>query len=422
MNSNRKWAGLIAGTIMLLFIGLIYGWSIFSKFLGEIFAGWDPSQLRQPFTLSIVFFCVGGFIAGNLTKKIKNRYVVLISAALLFAGFFLLSRVLNENDPDGSIIALNIFYGVMNGFGVGLSYNAILSAVMPWFPGKTGIASGILLLGFGVGSLVLANVVSNLVAFIGIFQTFFVIGLAVAGVLVIGSFFIKKPDVIPAPITPDVAKGGGAVAETGGGEAALLAVKRDYPLSETVRTSTFWLLFIWNVLICSGGLLVIGGAAQIAEAFGAAAVLGLIVSVFNGVGRPVNGTLYDMLGRKKAMIFNSCVMIAGGLTLLAGAITGSATLIFIGLPLMGICYGGSPALISAGTAGFFGQKHFAMNFAATTFCLVPGAFIAQEIVSKLQQGSGGSYNSTFIMIIILGAAAFAVNIALTVSAKKNSLE
>jgi OFA family oxalate/formate antiporter-like MFS transporter len=109
MESGRKFGYLIVGTVMLRFIGLIYGWSIFSKHLSVVFTDWDKTQLQLPFTISIIFFCLGGFVAGNLTKKIKNRYVVLISAVFLFAGFFLLSRMLNEGNPDGSIIMLDIF-------------------------------------------------------------------------------------------------------------------------------------------------------------------------------------------------------------------------------------------------------------------------------------------------------------------------
>jgi OFA family oxalate/formate antiporter-like MFS transporter len=428
MNLNKKWINLTAGTLMLLFIGLIYGWSIFSKFLAVIFVEWEPSQLRLPFTLSIVFFCIGGFVAGNLTKKLTNRTVIYISAIFLFAGFTLLSTMLKETEPGTSIIMLNIFYGVLNGFGVGLSYNAILSAVTPWFPGKTGIASGILLLGFGIGALALASLVTKLVESLGLFRTFFVLGALVAGVLVLGATFIKKPDSATIKKFAKIAEKAGVakLTENSDNKTAKttkpLVEKRDFTLKETVTTPTFWLFFLWNVLIGTGGLLVIGGAAQIAEAFGAAAVLGLIVSVFNGIGRPINGTSYDILGRGIAMSINSGIMCLAGAVLFFGAVTQNAVLIFIGLPLMGICYGGSPALLSAGTAGFFGQKHYAQNFGAATFCLVPAALIAQQIVAILQKGSDISYNSTFMAIIVLGLLAAMLNVIVTISAKRQNLE
>jgi OFA family oxalate/formate antiporter-like MFS transporter len=403
---------------MLLFIGLIYGWSIFRGPLGEVFTGWDKTQLSLPFTISIIFFCVGGFVGGKLTQRLKSGIVVLISAAFVFAGFFLLSVVLNRDNPSGSLIALDVLYGVLVGFGVGISYNAILSSVTPWFPGQTGLASGILLLGFGVGALVLAGLVTMLVGSVGIFRTFAVLGVLVAAVLVVGSFIIKKPEAAPAP----AAQAGGAKPAEASGADGAAAVTKDYTLGETLRTSVFWLLFVWNIALCAGGLLVIGSAAQIAESFGALGALGLIVSVFNGVGRPINGTLYDKLGRAKAMVFCNCAMILAGLLLLVAALTGSAVFIFIGLPLVGISYGGSPALLSASTAGFFGRKHFAVNFAAGTFCLIPAAIIGPIIAARLQESSGGAYNTTFIMLLALAVVSLAISIALTVAARKTKME
>jgi OFA family oxalate/formate antiporter-like MFS transporter len=108
--------------------------------------------------------------------------------------------------------------------------------------------------------------------------------------------------------------------------------------------------------------------------------------------------------------------------LLFGALTGSAVFIFIGLPLIGISYGGSPALLSASTAGFFGQKYSSVNFAAGTFCLAPAAIIGPIIAAKLQESSGGSYNTTFVMLSILAVVAVILNVALTASAKRTKME
>jgi OFA family oxalate/formate antiporter-like MFS transporter len=415
LNTGKKWGYLVAGAIMLLFIGLIYGWSIFRGPLNVVFTDWDKTQLSLPFTLSIIFFCTGGFVGGKLTQRIKNRFVVLIAAVFVFAGFFLLSVMLNEGDPTGSLVALDVLYGVLVGFGVGMAYNSILSAVTPWFPGQTGLASGILLLGFGVGALVFASFVTMLVARVGIFSTFAILGVVVAAVLVAGSFFIKKPEAVQDAAATAVKS------ETPADGGATLVV-RDYPISETLKTPVFWLFFIWNVAICAGGLLVIGSAAQIAESFGALATLGLIVSVFNGIGRPISGTLYDKIGRMKAMVFCNCVMVLAGVLLLLAAITGSAALVFIGLPLVGISYGGSPALISAATAGFFGRKYFAVNFAAGTFGLAPAAIIGPIISAKLQESASGAYNTTFIMLLVLAVVSFALNFVLTAAARKAKME
>lgn len=122
------------------------------------------------------------------------------------------------------------------------------------------------------------------------------------------------------------------------------------------------------------------------------------------------------------MVLCNCLMILAGVLLLLAAVTGAAALVFIGLPLVGISYGGSPSLLSASTAGFFGRKYFAVNFAAGTFCLAPAAIIGPIIASKLQESSGGAYNTTFIMLIVLAVVALALNFALTAAARKAKLE
>ena len=121
MNTNKRWLYLCTATLTLLFLGLIYAWSIFRTPFSEIFPDWTISQMSLTFTISMIFFCLGGFVGGLMSKKLSVRVRFLISAVMLFAGFFVVSMV-DPAKPASSLTMLYIFYGVFGGGGVGIAY------------------------------------------------------------------------------------------------------------------------------------------------------------------------------------------------------------------------------------------------------------------------------------------------------------
>ena len=88
-----------------------------------------------------------------------------------------------------SLYLLYIFYGVLCGTGVGIGYNCVISTINKWFPDKAGFSSGMLLMGFGTGGLVLGGIVDIMMDNMGLFTTFRY--LAIAGtVILFGGFFL----------------------------------------------------------------------------------------------------------------------------------------------------------------------------------------------------------------------------------------
>ena len=397
---KNRYIYLAAGTVILLFLGLIYAWSIFRSPFNKIFEIWTVSELSMTFTISIIFFCLGGFLCGKLTARIKQCNIIRIAAALLFLGFFSVSR-LDASQPRQSLIMLYIFYGVFCGTGVGMGYIAVISAVNRWFPGKIGFSSGIMLMGFGLGGMVLGSVVNLLIVNQGLLQTFFILAVTIAIILAAGSFFIRTPAAVqsakPGSTAPD---------------------RPDFSPAQMLKSPAFWLFFTWGVTISSAGLLVINSAATIAAAYGAPAVLGLIVSVSNGGGRVLIGTLTDKIGRSKTMYIDSMCLLASGICLLMGAMQQNIIFIILGFVLVGTSYGGSPSLSSPVILLFFGPKYYAVNLSLNNFILIPAAIIGPPVSSTLQERSGGAYQSTFIMIIIFSVLAFILNATLKRFAEK----
>lgn len=87
-------------------------------------------------------------------------------------------------------------YSMLDGFGIGMAYNLIITTISAWFPDKKGICTGCMMMGFGASALLLGNVAD---AFfqnpnVGWRKTFMGIGVALGIVLLVAAIFIHLPE------------------------------------------------------------------------------------------------------------------------------------------------------------------------------------------------------------------------------------
>lgn len=96
------------------------------------------------------------------------------------------------------------------GLGSGLSYNAVMSTMVRWFPDRPGLISGVLLMGFGGGSFLIGKLYQAWTpAGVGGWRTsFLVLGIVCFAVLAVCSFFFVAPG---ADFTAPAGKGDNAV-------------------------------------------------------------------------------------------------------------------------------------------------------------------------------------------------------------------
>lgn len=401
-NINKRYLYLAAGTTILLFLGLIYAWSIFKKPLTADFPSLSSFELSMTFTVSMIFFCLGGFFSGRLSGVIGYKKRLFLAAIMIFTGFFCLSQI-KLLGQEHIAFKLYVLYGFLCGFGVGIGYNTTISAIVPWFPEKTGFASGVMLMGFGFGGLVLGSAVNYTISKIGILGSFLALSIVLPITIVCVTLLLRQPEEKDASALL-------ALQSQTKRSASSAAAKEP---SAMLRTSFFWSYMCWNILLTASGLLVVGSAAQIVMLFGAPAVLGLIISVFNGAGRVIIGALFDKAGGPVTSFVNGgCLMIAGCL-LYAGSVSSSITLIVAGLIFCGISFGGIPSITSAWIKHSYGARYYPVNFSIANFSLIPSAIIGPLVSSYLYNRSGGSYNSTFIMIIAFAAIAMSLSVILS---------
>lgn len=410
-STKKRWTVLAVSTISLLFLGLIYAWSIFKAPLSELYPAWTESQLSLTFTISISMFCIGGFIGGITGKIFKVRTKFLITAVMLFAAFFAVS-LMNTANPGTSLVMLYVFYAFLGGGGVGFAYNAIIGQATKWFPDIVGIASGIMLMGFGLGALVLGGIASSMMASIGVPATFKIIAVAIAVVMVLAAIFIKAPTekelaaFKPAVKASDIKDIDNGVV--------------NYTPGEMVKSSMFWLFLLWVIAISAAGLLVINNAANISVAYGGTAILGMIVSLANGFGRIINGSIFDKIGNIISLLCCTLFMLIAGVLLSLGDAAGTYILILAGLVFVGIAFGGCPALTSAYFNKIFGPKHFPTNFSLGNSNLLVASAVGPMLSSKLLVAANGSYVTNFYAVVAMAAVGFVVWIVLARVLKKNA--
>ena len=380
--------------LMLLCLGLIYGWSIFVAPLEAEF-GWVRAQTSLTFTISMAMFCIGGLAAGMLVMRgIKRSYLMVTAGLLLLGGFYAAGY-------SAQLAHFYIFYGVLCGFGVGVSYNLLISAVTKLFPGKQGFISGILMMSFGFGGLVLGSLCASLLISLGWRSTFKIIGLLIGLIVIVGSVVIDIAGKKLASQLP-------VQAATGSGKSGKEIGSREYSVREMMKSPSFIILFAWLVLLSSAGLMIIGHVAPSILELGAepatAAMAVGVVSVSNGAGRVLFGLSFDRIGMKKTLwLINLCLLTAG--LLLSFAVgTANIGLLLFGCAFMGISYGGSPVSTSAVVHRLFGHQNFSGNFSVAVTNLLFAALIGPTVAASLQ-GSTGSYQTSYYVLIGIGVLA-----------------
>ena len=397
---KKRWLYLVTGVFAMLFSGVLYAWSILKIPFKETFS-WSDSSLALNFTLTMCFFCLGAFFGSQLCKKLGVTITLIISAVLVGAGF-VVTGFLNAN----LLYLLFISYALLAGTGIGISYNVIVSTVTAWFPDKKGFCSGCLMMGFGISTLMLGNVISKMFEneSIGWSKAYIILGIVIAIAIAIAAFILKRPDndtILPQAKSRKVTK-------------KEAFESRDYKTSEMLKSFTFWRAFVCMAFITAVGNSVISFARDLVISVDAAPALATtlvgVLAIFNGIGRVLTGAVYDILGRKTTMISaNILTIVAAGITLLA-VFTNSLPLCIVGLCLTGISYGSCPTVTSAFSASFYGQKYFATNYSIINFNLIVASFIATFANNLLI--NSGSYIAPFVMLLVLAVAALGLNFSI----------
>src|ERR1700733_13010026 len=133
----NRWAIAWAGVLVMILAGTVYAWSNFTQPLIASF-GWNATQASLVFGIAIFFIGVGAVFGGRWQDRVGPH----------------------------DVWWWDVTYGVIGGFGNGMAYITPVATVTKWFPDKRGLASGMVVMGFGLGAFIYGFVLKAVPGFV----------------------------------------------------------------------------------------------------------------------------------------------------------------------------------------------------------------------------------------------------------------
>ncbi len=328
--------------------GTVYAWSFFQTMLVHQ-SGWSHTETAWAFSIAIFSLGISAAWAGSALGRLGPRRLALAGSVMFSGGYVIASAAL-------WLEFLPLFYlgyGVIGGAGIGLGYVTPVATVAKWFPDHKGLVTGIVVMGFGVGALLLSKGLAPLLMVRtqgDLSLVFLWLGIVFACILIPCSLALGNPQA--------VAQGGAKPSAEP--EAAL-------PYLTSSQFIIMWTVFFFNI---AAGISVISFQSELLqEVWGLAdptiepavlaeygATLIAASSVCNGAGRLFWGLLSDRIGRVKVFrtLLASQMVVFGVLMTETNPWVFSALVCYVLL-----CFGGGFATMPPYILDVFGTEKMA---------------------------------------------------------------
>ena len=367
---------LVTGSILQLFLGIIYVWSVFKNPVGAHY-GWEPVDVGLTASFMLCFFVIGILAGGKAQVKIGVKLTVLIGGLMVAVG--MLATAFIPVGGKAPVFLIYLFYGIIGGFGVGAGYNAIISTAQKWFPQNRGFATGISVCAFGLSTVIFAPLVTILIASLGVNYTFLILAAGFAAAVLLLFSFIKTPEQAANTAAP-VLKG------------------KQYTTTEMIKTPRFYLIALSLMFGTSVFFIINPDIKDLAinrglESF--ATYLVMFVGIANALGRLGAPLMSDKIGRELADVIILAVTALGAF----GLCFAEGILLIVIIAAVAFCYGGYSGLYPVLTSENFGIKNIGSNYGAVMVGFMLSALLFPIVINKV--------DSQQLKFIILGAIAAA---------------
>lgn len=384
-------------TIDMMIAGLVYAWSAISPDLIKSFGNIPNSRSSLVFTVCMIFFCLGGLLAGKLSSKTSRENIITIGILFVSLGLVISAGVKSFN-------LLFITYSFLCGIGSGFIYNAGLGLVVFIDEKKIGMISGILLMAYGIGGFLMGFIYSALSTILSSYrQIFIALGIVFGLFRFFSSFFINIKD-----------------------DTKQNVIKNDHK-NKALKSFDFYLYFLWTTVLSGIGIAIIAHADKIISSqvqediLKYLSVLSGTAALSNGVVRVLHGFLLDKF-KLKNMIFLAPIMFIttyGILSLTSKIKVNLLIAIFI-LILGGASFGSLPPMNSTFMKKVFGKEEYSFNLALVNLNILIASFFP-VVFGKLMD-AGFRFSNIYLIFCSASVFAFLISIVLSVRINKYIIE
>lgn len=348
---TRRWLMLPAALAVHLCIGHAYAVSGLQGPLMHLLAGpeWTQKELSSVFSVSIVMLGVAAALSAPWLARGYSRIITAL-AAVLFGASFLVAAV---GVYTHELWLLYLGFGVIGGLGLGFGYVSPVVTLMKWFPQQRGLMSGLVIAGFGGGTMIGIPLTNELIEY---FRTPTSPGIAAALATQGAIYFLVMMSAAAVLRRP------AATATEQEAQDRPHAHPSDY--LKAVRTPQFALLWVVLMANVAAGIGLLGDAptilrhtfGEVATPLVIASFLGLL-SLFNMGGRMLSAIATDRLGRRNTYTLLLILGVALHTTvILFGPATNIGTFA-LRCAFIILLYGASFATIPAYIIDCFGTRH-----------------------------------------------------------------
>ena len=370
MDGRKGWM-VVAGCVLALTITAGVGFFSIAVLAEDVIStnGWTQKQYANGIAIWGLSAALVSPLCGYLIDRFGPRHMMILGISVAAVSEFLLGRVDN----------LSVFYAILTVLAFGImccTYIPVATMVSHWFVEKLSIATGIAMLGIGIGGGAFPVTTRALVTSHGYETTFTYLAGILAAALIPVFLLVRSPedeaDDEEEPVEPET-----------------FDENRDVTLMQSLGTRSFWGLSLGDMLTgmvfaVFNTLLVLYLTEQTDDADFATMIFS-ILSIGLGFGILVFGPLGDIFNFKRVIVL--CYFLPALGTALLWVSASPAMAISFAV-IAGVAGGGRSALFPVAIVDSFGGTHMAAIYGVSNTLFMIGSAAGPAIAGSIFESTG----------------------------------